>query len=65
MKLVGECMIGVELTEGTHTVRYVYRNEAFSIGWKISLCSGLILLVLYLAVYRPRVPRHSKGKFEK
>ena len=65
IRLVGDCMIGVELTEGTHTVSYVYRNEAFSIGWKISLCSGLILLVLYLAVYRPRVPRHSKGKFEK
>ena len=65
IRLVGDCMIGVELTEGTHMVSYVYRNEAFSIGWKISLCSGLILLVLYLAVYRPRVPRHSKGKFEK
>ena len=65
IRLVGDCMIGVELTEGTHTVSYVYRNEAFSIGWKISLCSGLILLVLYLAVYRPRMPRHSKGKFEK
>jgi hypothetical protein len=24
-----------------------------------------ILLVLYLAVYRPRMPRHTKGKFEK
>ena len=65
IRLVGDCMIGVELTEGTHTVSYVYRNEAFSIGWKISLCSGLILLALYLAVYRPRVPGHSKGKFEK
>jgi uncharacterized membrane protein YfhO len=68
VKLVGECMIGVELTEGTHTVRYVYRNEAFSIGWKISLCSSLLLLVLYLTVYRPKKTIHSKGKkgkFEK
>jgi uncharacterized membrane protein YfhO len=63
--LVGDCMIGVELTEGAHTVTYVYRNEAFSLGWKISLCSALVLLVLYLAVYRPRMPRHTKGKFEK
>ena len=65
IKLVGDCMIGVELTEGEHTVTYVYRNEAFSLGWKISLCSGLILLVLYLAVYRPKMPKQVKGKFEK
>lgn len=68
IKLIGDCMIGVELTEGTHIVSYVYRNEAFSIGWKVSLCSGLILLILYLAAYRPRISRQSKakkGKFEK
>ena len=65
IRLVGDCMIGVELTEGSHTVAYVYRNQAFSLGWKISLCSGLILLVLYLAVYRPKISRQPKGKFEK
>jgi hypothetical protein len=27
--------------------------------------AALVLLVLYLAVYRPRMPRHTKGKFEK
>jgi uncharacterized membrane protein YfhO len=68
IKLVGDCMIGVELTEGTHTVRYEYRNEAFSIGWKISLCSGLLLMILYLAVCRPRMTgqgKAKKGRFEK
>ena len=65
IKLVGDCMIGVELTEGTHTVTYVYRNAAFSLGLKVSLCSGLLLLVLYLVVYKPKMPKHSKGKFEK
>ena len=65
IKLVGDCMIGVELTEGSHTVTYVYHNNAFSLGWKISLCSALLLLVLYLAVYKPKMPKHTKGKFEK
>jgi uncharacterized membrane protein YfhO len=68
IKLVGDCMIGVELTEGAHTVRYEYRNEAFSIGWKISLCSGLLLMILYLAVCRPRMTgqgKAKKGRFEK
>ena len=64
IKLVGACMIGVELTEGTHTVSYVYRNGAFSLGWKISLCCALLLLVLYLAVYRP-LPHQTKGKYER
>ena len=65
IKLVGDCMIGVEMSEGAHTVTYVHRNEAFSLGWKISLCSGLLLLILYLAVYRPKMPVKVKGKFEK
>ena len=65
IKLVGDCMIGVELTEGTHTVTYVYRNAAFSLGLKVSLCSALLLLVLYLLVYRPKMPKQARGKFEK
>ena len=65
IKLIGECMIGVEMTEGQHTVTYVYRNAAFSAGWKISLVSALILLALYVTVYKPKLPKHVKGKFEK
>ena len=63
--LVGDCMIGVELTEGEHTVTYVYRNAAFSLGWKISaVCAG-IFLILYVITYKPKLPKHVKGKFEK
>ena len=54
IRLVGDCMIGVELTAGEHTVTYVYRNAAFSLGWKVSLGCGLILLAIYLAVSKPR-----------
>ncbi len=62
IKLVGDCMIGVELTEGEHTVAYVYRNPAFSLGWKISLACAAVLACLYLLANKPRQP---KGKFEK
>ena len=65
IKLVGDCMIGVELTEGQHTVTYVYRNPAFSLGWKISLASAVILTALYLMIYKPKMPKHAKGRFEK
>ena len=65
IKLVGDCMIGVELTEGVHTVTYIYRNAAFSLGWKISAVCAAVFLALYLIVYKPKLPKHVKGKFEK
>ena len=40
--LVGDVMVGVELTEGHHTVRFVYKNAAFALGWKVSLVSFAI-----------------------
>ena len=58
--LVGDVMAAVELTEGDHTVRFVYKNAAFSLGWKVSLLSFAIFGIL---VYITRPPR-KKGKFE-
>ena len=51
--LIGECMIGVPLTQGEHTVSFVYRNAAFSLGWKISLICTAVLALLIQSVYRP------------
>ena len=65
IRLVGDVMIGVELSQGEHTVTYVYRNDAFSLGWKISLGCALVLLAAWWFVYKPKLPRHVKGKFEK
>jgi len=65
IKLVGDCMLGVELTEGEHTVAYVYRNPAFELGWKVSLACTAVLAVLYITIYKPKLPKHIKGKFEK
>ena len=60
--LIGEAMIGLLLSEGYHTVSFFYHNPAFSLGWKISLTCLVILVLLYLIVYKPR---RVKGKFEK
>ena len=53
--LVGNCMIGVPLTEGDHTVEFVYENPSFDLGWKISaICAGVfgfITLACYLPTY--------------
>ena len=59
--LTGGAMVGVMLTEGTHEVRFVYRNAAFSLGWKISLGCALVFAVLVYVAYQPKVP---KGKYE-
>jgi len=56
---VCNAMVGLMLTEGEHTVQFVYRNPEFSLGWKISLICLLLFLGAYYYVYRPsfRLPR--------
>ena len=58
--LIGECMVGLKLSEGQHTVSFRYRNKAFRTGLLISLScaavfAGIILLDRYL--------RNRKGKY--
>ena len=59
--LVGEVMVAVPLTEGSHTVEYIYRNDAFSLGWKISAICLLLFGITAPIYYHTR----KKGKFEK
>ena len=68
--LIGDCMIGVELTEGIHTVTFRYRNAAFSLGWKITAVCAVILFILVQIVYRPDWKKllsgkNRQGKYEK
>lgn len=51
--LIGDCMIGLNLTQGAHTLRFVYRNHAFRLGAVISAASAAIFLLLAI-VCRPR-----------
>ena len=60
--LIGDAMISVPLTEGTHTVSFVYRNAAFALGWKITLLCAAIFVAAYIALYKPQ---RKHGKFEK
>ena len=69
IQLVGDCMVAVDLTAGTHTVTYTYKNAAFSLGWKVSLGCAVIFGVLVWLVYKPDVSGLKKlwkqGRFEK
>ena len=56
---VGQAMTAVLLSEGTHEVRFCYRNGAFSVGWKISLlCSAIFGVLAWHNL-------HSGGRKEK
>jgi len=62
--LVGDVMIGVPMTEGQHTVSFRYQNDAFALGWKVSLVCLLVFGGLVCFSYRHKFTRH-KGKYEK
>ena len=62
--LVGDAMIAVELTEGEHTVTFIYRNEAFSLGWKISLLCLLVFIAILVGKEYWKSTRYQ-GKFRK
>ena len=64
IKLVGDCMVAVELTEGEHTLVFTYENEAFNLGWKISLVCLLIFGALAVYVYYDDLKKIT-AKFKK
>ena len=53
IQLVGECMIGVPLTQGQHTVSFRYHNAAFSLGWKLALACAAVFAGLSWWIYQP------------
>ncbi len=61
---IGDAMVGVLVTAGYHTVAFTYKNEAFALGWKISLGCALVFLGLYWISYRPSL-KPKIGKFQK
>ena len=67
IRMVGNCMAAVELTEGMHNVEFRYKNAAFSLGWKISLGCAAVLLILVNFTYKPDWKKYlpKQGKYQK
>ena len=67
IKLVGECMAALDLTEGDHEIVFSYENPAFSLGWKVSLgCLALfLLLVRKTNGFRLPQTKPRKGKYQR
>ena len=59
---IGDAMVGLLLSEGSHTITFRYKNSAFSLGWKISLVCTAVFIGLYVSVYHPR---RKKGKYQR
>ena len=60
--LIGDCMVGVPLAEGAHSIVFRYENSAYSLGWKITLLSALLFLGIIAATY---LPKQRRGKYER
>ena len=60
--LVGEAMTAVHLSKGYHEVSFRYHNEAFALGWKVSLLCTAILMGLFFWIYPAQ---NKKGKYSK
>jgi uncharacterized membrane protein YfhO len=65
ISLVGNAMIGVQLTKGNHEIVFTYRNPSFELGWKVSLVCLLIFGGLAVLYYRPWLYQRKKGKYER
>ena len=52
--LVGDAMIGVKLTKGTHELRFVYKNKAFTMGLLIVLACFAVFMTIVGIVYYPQ-----------
>ena len=64
IQLVGDCMVGVPLTQGQHVVEYTYRNEAFAVGWKVSLLCGIVFGAIVFITEKQK-PAKKRGKYER
>lgn len=61
---IGDAMVGLLLSEGNHTIRFIYRNPSFALGWKISLACFIIFTAIVLLFYSTSL-RRKKGKYER
>jgi len=61
---IGDAMVGLLLSEGTHSIRFIYRNASFALGWKVSLGCFIVFAVIAIVVYTPTIQR-KKGKYER
>ena len=79
--LVGDVMISISLTAGSHEISFRYENKAFTLGCIVSACSLIAFIALCIFYYKPQKklpdmirrikaikiqnPFRPKGKYDK
>ncbi len=53
--LVGDAMIGLELTQGLHEVEFTYKNKAYELGRTVSAVCLLVFVGITATVYRKQL----------
>ena len=61
IQLIGDCMIGLYLSDGEHEIQFVYRNSAYETGWKVSLICFMIFAGLVVLEYYPIWKKRKKA----
>ena len=64
LKLVGDVMCAVELTQGEHEIVFTYRNTAFYIGIAVSLSCLAVFLFLVYSQYSVQI-KEKLARFKK
>ena len=62
--LIGNAMVGLNLSEGYHEICFTYRNSSFSLGCMISGACLAVFVGCYWIYYQPSFKR-KKGKYER
>ena len=57
---IGNAMVGVVLPGGEHTVEFVYKNKAFTVGMIVSILSALTLAGAYVVTKHPQLLRKKE-----
>lgn len=57
---IGNAFLGVKVTSGKHKVTLKYTPPGFSVGWKVSILSAGVFLILCFVKYRHKAGRKEK-----
>ena len=60
--MVGDCMLALPLSAGSHSIQLTYHNAAFALGLRISIACAAVFVALLLTAYRSEL-RSKPGKF--
>jgi len=59
---VGNAMVSVMIPQGDHTVQFVYKNKALTLGAAVAIVSTLALVGAAVVLYNPKLMKKFRRK---